>query len=441
MFLVLFLFLFHFLQAEHIWFVKFFSNDNHLLTIEKTFPLIDLFQHDHSQSSYIYHIPNSDLTNFARFIHQSNGLYRVLSDNSTNLSKSIHRRTKRWVPSNNPLDESYYENFLSYDDQQQWYNLLKKSPITRRAVRLHTIGYTYENRSLTVIQISTRHSHRRHRKEAIFIDAGMHAREWLSIGVANFLLIQFLRLKETNEKIQNILHHFDIFILPLMNPDGYEYSRNENRLWRKNRSPTAHSDFWNGEQSCYGIDLNRNFPYQWDYAAGSSIHPCSHSYRGPKSSSESEVQSVVKFIYKHTKMHPKIHAYFNLHAYGRFWLLPWTYTLHEKFPNYDDLFARSSHIALNVMNQTYRVGQASYLLYPCSGTSIDFAASLMPHSMTFELSPIFSGLPMCAETNSAINENCTIGFLTGPEAIKIDGTEIFKAIVAYLQSIIHDRFS
>ncbi len=81
------------------------------------------------------------------------------------------------------------------------------------------------------------------------------------------------------------------------------------------------------------------------------------------------------------------------------------------------------------MNQTYKVGQASYLLYPCSGTSIDFAATLMPHSMTFELSPNFNGLPMCLGTNKTTNEGCTIGFLTGPEAIEIDGTEIFNAIV------------
>jgi hypothetical protein len=92
------------------------------------------------------------------------------------------------------------------------------------------------------------------------------------------------------------------------------------------------------------------------------------------------------------------------------------------------------------MNQTYRVGQASSLLYPCSGTSIDFAATLMPHSMTFELSPIYKGLPMCFENNQTINPNCTVGFLTGPESIEIDGTEIFNAIVEYLQSIIHDSF-
>jgi len=443
MFILIFLFLLNSLQAEQIWFVKFSYKFNSLSKIENIFPLIDLLQSDHSQSSYIFLIPNNYLSNFDRFIHQSNGSYRIIVDDTTNTWKNSQIRLKRWVPSDNPLDKTYHQHFLSYNEQQEWYNLLEKSSLTKNLIRLHTIGHTYENRSLTVVQIysnPSRRYRRQRRRYAIFIDGGMHAREWLSVGVANFLLIQFLLLKEKNVKVQEILRHFDIFILPLTNPDGYEYSRNENRLWRKNRSPTDHTDFWNGDQLCYGIDLNRNFPYQWNSTYGSSSHPCSHSYRGPNPTSEKEVQSIVNFLRKNRNYHPKFHVYFNLHAYGRFWLLPWTYSLFERVSNYDDLFKRSNRIVSNIMNQTYRVGQASSLLYPCSGTSIDFAATLMPHSMTFELSPIFKGLPMCFESNQTINPNCTIGFLTGPEAIEIDGTEIFNAIVEYLQSIIHDSF-
>jgi len=443
MFILIFLFLLNSLQAEQIWFVKFSYKFNYLSQIENLFPLIDLIQSDHFQSSYIFLIPNNYLSNFTRFIHQSNGSYRIIIDDTINALKNSQIRSKRWVPSDNPLDETYYQHFLSYNEQQEWYNLLENSSLTKKFIRLHTIGHTYENRSLTVVQIHSTYSHRyrrRRRKYAVFIDAGMHAREWLSIGVANFVLIQFLLLKETNVKVQHILHHFDIFILPIMNPDGYEYSRNENRLWRKNRSPTSHTDFWNGEQSCYGIDLNRNFPYQWNSTYGSSTHPCSSSYRGPSPSSENEVFSVVHFLRKHNYFYRKFHVYFNLHAYGRFWLLPWTYSLSEKVSNYDDLFKRSNRIVSNVMNQTYKVGQASFLLYPCSGTSIDFGATLMPHSMTFELSPLYKGLPMCAGNNNTVDGNCTIGFLTGPEAIEIDGLEIFNAIVEYLESIIHDRF-
>lgn len=421
------------LIAEEIWLVKFSqTTENRLSIIEENFPYIDLLESNSLQSTYVFRLRNEDRTSFARFLSKFNGIYRRLSND---ILKQSSKRSKRWVPSENPLDKTYYQHFLSYDQQRDWHNLLENSSSTKKFVRLHTIGQSYENRSLEVVELHTRKFRRRRRRHAVFIDAGMHAREWLSIGVANYIIVQFLREKNTNSKIQEIFRHFDIFVLPMLNPDGYEYSRTKNRLWRKNRSPTSHSDFWNGDEGCIGIDLNRNFPYQWDSLPGSSVYPCTDSYRGPEPLSESEIFHTVNFLRRLTYPHPKFHAYFNLHAFGRFWLLPWTYTLKEKISNYDDIFRRSDHIAKTVMNQTYNVGQASHLLYPCSGTSIDYAATLMPHAMTFELSPVFNRLPMCLEKSSTINENCTLGFMMGPEAIEIDGREIFNAIVEYLYSI------
>ena len=200
MLILLFLFFFNFSQAEQIWLVKYPSEENYLSRIEQIFPLIDLLQNDNSQSSSIFRIPNNYLSNFARFIHQSNGSYRILADHKVKSGKKSTSRSKRWIPSDNPLDQTYHQHFLSYDEQQAWYQLLASSPSTKRFVRLHTIGHTYENRSLTVVQI--RRARQRRGKYAVFIDGGMHAREWLSVGVANFLLIQFLVLKDTNVKVQ-----------------------------------------------------------------------------------------------------------------------------------------------------------------------------------------------------------------------------------------------
>jgi murein tripeptide amidase MpaA len=41
----------------------------------------------------------------------------------------------------------------------------------------------------------------------------------------------------------------------VVNPDGYEYSMNSERFWRKNRVPVT--------AECIGIDNNRNFAYEW----------------------------------------------------------------------------------------------------------------------------------------------------------------------------------
>ena len=65
--------------------------------------------------------------------------------------------------------------------------------------------------------------------------------------------------------ISKILQKYEIHIMPLVNPDGYEYSWTTNRLWRKNRNPNIGS-------SCVGTDLNRNFGFKW-LTGGSSTNP------------------------------------------------------------------------------------------------------------------------------------------------------------------------
>lgn len=442
LFLVFVLFLNH-IQAEQVWLVNFPYKQDYLSYIEKRFPLIDLIEYDYYQSSYIFLIPKISQSSFLRFIHKSKGSYRVLFENTKDLLKKSQPRTKRWTPSDNPLDQTYYQRFLSYDEQQDWYRLLANYSLTKNFTRLHNIGQTYENRSLTVVQISTKlhlKKKRQYLRKSVFIDGGMHAREWLSIGVANFMIAQFIKLKEKNTKVRTILNHFDIYILPMMNPDGYEYSRKENRLWRKNRSVTSTSDYWSIDLSCYGVDLNRNFPFQWNSTYGASPYACSHSYSGPSPMSELEAKSVVNFLQQNKTARSKFRAYFNLHAYGRFWLLPWTYSASKKIPHYDNLYNRSDQVVSKMMNGTYKIGQASTLLYPCSGTSIDFASTLMKHAITLELSPKYYGLPLCFERNLTSNDNCTVGFMSGPEVIQIDGTEIFNAIVEYLYDIIQDKF-
>ncbi|VDL44823.1 unnamed protein product [Hymenolepis diminuta] len=54
----------------------------------------------------------------------------------------------------------------------------------------------------------------------------------------------------------HLLKKYQFYIAPNVNPDGYVYSYNRDRFWRKNRSR-------NDQEKCPGTDLNRNFPYKW----------------------------------------------------------------------------------------------------------------------------------------------------------------------------------
>jgi murein tripeptide amidase MpaA len=76
---------------------------------------------------------------------------------------------------------------------------------------------------------------------------GIHAREWIAPAMATYLMNELLEGKG-----RHFLDQFNFYILPSANPDGYEYSRTNNRLWRKSRSPGI-------SQYCMGVDINRNF--------------------------------------------------------------------------------------------------------------------------------------------------------------------------------------
>jgi murein tripeptide amidase MpaA len=67
-----------------------------------------------------------------------------------------------------------------------------------------------------------------------------------------------------------LLSYYEIHVMPVVNPDGYEYTHSVDRMWRKNRNPSAFS-------GCVGVDLNRNYDHAW-MTAGSSRSPCSEIY-------------------------------------------------------------------------------------------------------------------------------------------------------------------
>ena len=79
------------------------------------------------------------------------------------------------------------------------------------------------------------------------------------------------------------LENFHIVIYPLLSPDGYEYSRDHDRFWRKNRNPNTKTF---NPFNCQGVDLNRNYDIDWDI--GNSLDQCSIIYAGISAFSEPE---------------------------------------------------------------------------------------------------------------------------------------------------------
>ena len=142
----------------------------------------------------------------------------------------------------------------------------------------------------------------------------------------NWLIFQLVFGYGKNPKVTRILNKFDWYIVPQSNPDGYEYSRQTDRLWRKTRSRNTTVNRW-----CVGADANRNWGYRWG-EAGANRQPCSNIYAGSHPFSEPEIAGIRDFI---TWQIPQLIVYASLHSYGQLLLSPWGYTS-EKTENHID---------------------------------------------------------------------------------------------------------
>lgn len=149
---------------------------------------------------------------------------------------------------------------------------------------------------------------------AIFIEANIHAREWISSATVTWILNQFLH--STDPEIVYLSETVDWYIVPVANPDGYEYTRSSNRNWRKTRSPVS--------LVCYGVDPNRNFAYNWlikdeNGSEGASRAPCSDVYAGPHPFSEPETIALENYLLQHSD---KFDVYLSFHSYAHQILFP-----------------------------------------------------------------------------------------------------------------------
>ena len=71
-----------------------------------------------------------------------------------------------------------------------------------------------------------------------------------------------------------------------------------------------------------GVDLNRNYDFHWG-ESGVSRDPCSDSYLGESPASEPEIRNLERFMSQ--ELSGRLQFFMDLHAYGRLWLIPWSY--------------------------------------------------------------------------------------------------------------------
>ncbi|XP_026480023.1 carboxypeptidase B-like [Ctenocephalides felis] len=291
-------------------------------------------------------------------------------------------------------------------------------------VEVQNFGKSFEGRNLTMVYISTdrkdtprveRVKLRLHRP-VVLLDAGIHAREWIAPSMSLYILNLLVEHHQDNKEL---LQKFDWIIIPVLNPDGYEYSHVGDRLWRKTRSTLTSSP------DCIGVDANRNFRFHWK-EDDSHAKPCDEDYPGDQAFSEPETRALrdlmkahnvqlyltlhsfgnfILYPYGYTYEAPEgwwdlqdiafevlahnVQLYLTLHSFGNFILYPYGYTYDapEGWWDLQDIAFEAAGAIMEHHGPSYTTGSSSAVLYPAAGGSDDYAygAAGLKFAFTIEL--------------------------------------------------------
>jgi hypothetical protein len=165
-------------------------------------------------------------------------------------------------------------------------------------------------------------------KPAVLYSSLIHAREWITGEVNRRLLEWFIKgWREEKPEVVDILNSTELWFVLVQNPDGYQYSFDYDRLWRKN---LRDNDSDNRVSILDGVDNNRNFPEHWNYdEEGSASIVTDQTYRGPSAGSEPETQALIQAL---EMAQPEFHITY--HSFGE--LLLYTFGFQVNTPSADD---------------------------------------------------------------------------------------------------------
>jgi len=235
------------------------------------------------------------------------------------------------------------------------------------------IGTSIEGREMLVIVLKTASS-----KETIWIDCGIHAREWVTPATCVYIIDRLVKDYNANPS-GSLLNKYAVHILPSHNPDGYEWTGSY-RLWRKSRK--VHPG------GCIGVDLNRNYNTTHDAEGGSSSDPCNDTYHGQGPwPGEPETIAVHEYIRRHGY---NFISFLTIHSYGQ-WILTCCGHTTDHPPGYDKMERagkRMAEVIKQSSGRNYVCGTSAESLYPTEGTSNDWAYwQGILYSYTLELRP------------------------------------------------------
>ncbi|MBL7743111.1 MAG: T9SS type A sorting domain-containing protein [Chitinophagaceae bacterium] len=231
-------------------------------------------------------------------------------------------------------------------------------------VQKSSLGKSVENRDIWCIKISDNVATDESNEPEVLYMGIQHAREAIGGSSMIFFMQYLCENYGSNARIKELVDNREIYIIPCMNPDGWEYNRSTNPNggggWRKNRkviraTPTPVQ---------YGVDLNRNWGVDWancsapiqgsPTSCGSGTNTsATETYWGTSAFSEPETQAVRDFTLSHHLV-----AMIDQHAYGPYYSLPFGRPSLHNIPDSLSVVQQQFYTAIPALMGTYNAMRA-----------------------------------------------------------------------------------
>ena len=267
------------------------------------------------------------------------------------------------------LEINSYDPFtdVSYRDSDMIYDFLEKvHEKYPKITKLTSLGSTRMGKEIWALRI-TDNPNQDEDEPCIIINSAHHGSELLSMEFS-LDVIKYLVFNSTQSEQKNIIDNFDVWVVPLVNPDGnYAFWNINQSVGRKNHWDENNNNILEFNE---GVDLNRNYPFKWGALGekGSSSHFNHYWYRGSTPASEPETQAMMKLA---NQYHPAI--VFSYHTSGNMILSP--YTIDDTpIPQPDVAWEFAEKLVYNLPNAPYKSRPMKVYrnMYSVDGTDQDW---------------------------------------------------------------------
>lgn len=320
-------------------------------------------------------------------------------------------------------EKGFLKKYRTLQEMYDWFDML--SGQYPSLVSVENFGKTYKGNFLKGLFISSNRHEVNPTNKTIIITAGLHAREWISISTANYILDQLLGKYGVSDPETNYIDHLNIFIIPVLNPDGYEYTWTNDRLWRKNRQILESSPLY-----CRGIDIDHSFSYQW---ADDHTWPCDEDYNGEYPLEAQEARLLAYMLNDTLKLHDhlQLQGFIDLHSYSQEILYPYSYSCDHEPRDKENLlelaYGLSKAIRIN-SNKVYNVFLA------CEDKNVDLTPGAGSGSL---LDYMYSSVRAHWAFQIKLRDTGSHGFLLPKKFIVPVGAEVYEALKYFFDFILN----